>query len=484
MASAAQADVQFEPKITVGVVHTDNLTLASGNEEPQTVYELIPAFKFAQQSPRVTSDANYRVEGYRYREFGANEVYHIVDGNLRFALDPDNFFLDVGASRDQTIRDPAAPVATSLLPITNNRLDRDETHFGPAFTYQLGDTITADGRFRRTRLRYDQSQFGTTAPDVSLDTTTVSFDNYRKEQGFTWAIRYSSDKTDYEAFPSYEYRQATVELGSWLGQRVRVFAAGGKESPWDTPFNAGLADGFWEVGFATRDDQRVTAELATGERSFGTSRRGRLGIKFGHGSVVLEHADAPSTQRFDPYYAGPQILGGTSIGSPGAGVVPAPGFVGIGEPGNLLDVLSRPASAERFRLQSSHATVVFDLQRTTLSVSAFDEAREDRIELDGTSLPAQTQTGVRMSASRRLGPRTNLVLAIENSRGNLSATDRLVLKAASLSANYDVSPRTTLSLAYSYASEKADQIGSGFNYTARNVSLLMTRTFARALRNK
>ncbi|HUQ50747.1 MAG TPA: hypothetical protein VM692_00910, partial [Gammaproteobacteria bacterium] len=268
LAPVAYADLLFEPRVAVGVIHTDNLTLDSGDDpQAETVYEVVPSFRFEQESPRVSSSANYRVEGYRYSSLDADEVYNILYGRLRVEPDPDNFFLDLGASRDQAIRDLTAPIATSNLPISTNRMDRDEAYFGPSFTYPIGDNVTAGGQFRRTRVRYDEPETGFAfARDFDVDTTEFSLDNYQKELGFTWATRYSAEKTEYAFFPSYEYRQAAVEIGAWLGQRVRLFGTKGKESAWDTPFDPSLEDDFWEVGVATRDNDRFTAEVATGER--------------------------------------------------------------------------------------------------------------------------------------------------------------------------------------------------------------------------
>src|SRR4029079_2886994 len=69
-AASAHAELEFVPAISAGVAHTDNLALVSNNKEPQTVYEVIPAFRLSQQSPRVTSSASYRAEGYYYQQRG------------------------------------------------------------------------------------------------------------------------------------------------------------------------------------------------------------------------------------------------------------------------------------------------------------------------------------------------------------------------------------------------------------------------------
>ena len=477
--SAAYAEVNFEPSISVGVARTDNLTLVSEDQEAQTVYEVIPSFKLTQKSPRVAANAFYRPEGYWYSERGAHDVFHVLDGNLRVAPDPDNFFLDLGASREQTIGDPAAAIARSNLPISTNRLNRDQAFFGPSFAYPLGRDVTANGSLRRSWVRYNEPDTTTITTnfgqDYQEDTTSFSLDNYRKGRGFTWATRLGTSKTEYDLYPDYEYRNAAVELGAWAGNHVRVFGSGGKESAWDKPFDPSLADDFWEVGFATRTGQRITAELAAGERSFGSSRRGVLKLTFGHGSVQIEHSDQPTTQTPDRYRT--------------ARIPPAPGVGPSGSSGTQLpvpetpiDLLTQPSSAERYLSRLSRATLSFDLQRTTLLMAAFDESREDRVRLDNTPLPDEDQTGFTLSASHRFGTRTELILAFGKSRSGQFEINGRDLESTTLTANHDLGSRTRLSLEYQHSSEDSHGASSNFDYTAQLVSVFVTRTFNRGVR--
>ncbi len=474
---AAHADVHFEPSISVGVAHTDNLTLVSDNPQPQTVYEVIPSFKLTQKSPRVAANASYRPEGYWYSELGTHDVFHVLDGNLRVAPDPDKFFLDLGASREQTIGDPSAPIARSNLPITTNRLNRDQAFFGPSFVYPLGRDVTANGSLRRTWVRYPEPDTLTTnlAQDYQEDATSFSLDNYRKGQGFTWATRLGSSKTEYDLYPSYEYRNAAVELGAWAGDRVRVFGSGGKESAWDKPFDPTLADGFWEVGFATRTDERISAELAAGERSFGSSRRGVFTFMFGHGMLRLEHSDQPTTQTPDRYRSG------RVPPSPGVGP-PASSGTELPVPETPLDLLTQPASAERYLSRMTRSTLSFDLQHTILLMAAFRESREDRIRLDNTRLPDEHQTGFSTSVSHKFGPRTEVVLGVAKSRSSVTNINRRDLESTTLTANRDLGPRTRLSVEYAYSTEDSGGVSSNFDYTARLISVFVTRTFNHGVR--
>ena len=452
------AGVDFEPRVSFGVSHTDNLTLAADDKESQTVYQLTPSFRFGQESPRVSSNAAYRIEAYDFRERHDSSVFNRVDGNVRVALDPNNFFFDLGASRDQTIVDPEAPIPQSNLPISTNRINRDQGYWGPTFQYSLGANATATGSFRRSIIRYHalDSGVGDYARDFDQDVLAFGFNNYRRQSGFTWAMRYSADRTNYDLFPAYEYRQASVELGSWAGRGVRVFATGGKESPWDMPFDSALEDTFWEIGLSTQQEKRFHVDLATGERSYGRSKRASLDFAFAHGSMQVTYAEQPTTQGRDPY------LGGLLSADAGR------------------DFLTRINSAERFLSKQWRWTMGFNLRRTDFSLSAFDETRADRFRLDGTPLDDESQNGRSLSASLHAGSRTDFVLNLWSvHREFIGTISRTVVdaKAASFRVNYGLGRQTTVSLEYKHSEEDSEENTLRPGYAANEVSVLLTRTF-------
>lgn len=450
------ADVSIEPEIAIGLAHTDNLTLAADDPERQTVYQLFPALALRQESTRLTSDVSVRVEHYRYDERKDGDTYQTVDASSSLALDPDNFFLELAATRQQSIRDPEQPIARSNLAVTTNRTDRDDYYVGPRFQYPFGDNGTLSGSFGRNRTRYDEDDSTTfLIADFETDTATLALDNYRKERGFTWAFRYDTEKTDFGLPVEWEYRQAAVELGSWVGNGLRVFAAGGKESAWDTPLDPSLEDSFWEVGIAKRGGADLLLELAAGERTFGTSRRASLDYTFGRGRTLLRYTEQPTTERRDP--------------SSGLGVSELLG-------GSLGDLLERPGEAQRFLLNRFDWTLSFDLRRTQIALTAFDETREERAGLDGTPLPDEAQKGGSIAVSWALGTRTSVELRAEKARRDFADSGEQDLELASIGAERRLGARTTLGLFLSRAKEEGESTGFS-NYEADLISLLLTRTF-------
>src|SRR5690606_10252516 len=137
---------------------------------------------------RVTTDITYSVEGYYYDQRSDSDVYQNVAAAMTAALDPDNLFLELGGLRDQTIRDPELPIPRSNLPISANRVDRDDFYLGPRFRYPLGGNVTASGSFRRNWVRYDAAESDSLfVRDFETDAYRFAFDNYLRGTGFTWA---------------------------------------------------------------------------------------------------------------------------------------------------------------------------------------------------------------------------------------------------------------------------------------------------------
>src|SRR5690606_5283648 len=121
----AGAAVEFAPTVSVGLGYTDNILLTE-QRESETVYQAIASLDMTQAGARTSTDLDYRVEGFWYDELGDSESYQLLTTVFRAALDPENFFLDVGGNRDYSIRDPEAALPRGRLPISGNRIERDD----------------------------------------------------------------------------------------------------------------------------------------------------------------------------------------------------------------------------------------------------------------------------------------------------------------------------------------------------------------------
>ena len=447
LASAAHA--QFEPEITAGITHTDNVALESDDEDSELIYSLEPTFHFAKEAARLTALVDYRLQALRYRDLGETDVYHQYDASFRAAVIPDNLFFEIGGSRTQSIVDPDATIPLSNLPISSNRQDRDEYYAGPSFQYAFGNNIAATGEYRHTWLEYSEVE----ERGNQQGTASFSLDNYRNEQGLAWALRYNWQRAEYELGIPWEYQRAAAELGFWVGANTRLFAAGGQESAWDQPLDPAMEDGFWEAGFSHQIGERLSAEFAAGERSFGSSWRGDLDFTFRRGAMSLSYSETPTTE-------GRMAFGRGGFDAP---VIPD-------------DFLTDPGSTERFILKRLQWTLDLQLRRSGVSFYVFDDDRTDRTEADGTPVADESQRGANLELRYRLGPRTDLRLnggLLEREREGAGTSELL---RGTFAADYRLGQRTTLTFSYMYAEADGESLFAR-NYVANTVSLFVTRAF-------
>lgn len=443
---------ELESQVTIGVTHTDNIFLAPENEQSEIIYRLEPSVNFSQETSRLTANAHYLLQAFRYQDLSETEIFHQYDADIRVALIPENFYLEVGGSRDQSIRDPDLGIPSSNLPISDNRQDLDEYYAEPSLQYEFGRSISAAGAYRHRWLQYSASD----VQDIEDEDADFSIDNYRNERGFAWALRYNWNRTEYELEIPWEYQSAIAELGFWAGANTRLFVAAGKESAWDQPLDPKLEDDLWEAGFAQRIGEKLSAEFAVGERSFGSSWRGDLELQFNRGSMVFSYAETPTTQGRIRYPL-------DALNDP---EIPPD------------DLLGRPGSTQRFIRNRLQWTLILESRRSGLTFTLYDEERTERTEADGTPLGDEAQRGASLNASFQVGVRTILrvggyLVDREVQSGNASQ-----LLRAWIGGEYRLGNRTTLSLEYDYTEQDAEsQLPIQGEYVANTVSLLLTRTF-------
>jgi hypothetical protein len=445
---------ELTPMIELGVLRTDNVTQATVDPRAETMWQLAPSLTLQQDSSRFKANATYRAELFRYESLGETESFSQFDGEFQAAMVPDRFFFNLGGTRAQTIIDPESNIPLSSFVLSSNRIDLDEYHLGPSFTAPAGASAVVTGDFRRAWYRYDDTPGGG-LNNYTQDRSTVSVNNYRKRDGATWAARFTGEEVDYELQPvPFEYRQAALELGFWFSDTSRLFVTGGKETPWDNPFETSLEDPFWEVG-AARSSDRVTAEVAVGDRSFGSSRRGSLIFKLNRGDsdVRLNYAETPTTSSADRFRVG-----------------------GLIDPTQPYNYLSRPGALERYIQKRGQFELHFDLQRVRLEAVAFDETREDRTDNLGTPLGDESQSGGSLSATWGLGAKLELVLETRLADREFASGEGDDFRVASLGANYELGRRTRLEFNLQHWEQESDQ-NLGFSYKANVLSANVERTF-------
>ncbi|MBT8109708.1 MAG: hypothetical protein KJO27_03180, partial [Gammaproteobacteria bacterium] len=335
------------------------------------------------------------------------------------------------------------------LPFSGNLIDQDEWWFNPRLTRSLGKVVTLDADYRYSKIQFDDSL----TQDNTNHSGNFSLENYNAGQGLSWALRYNWRRSEYEVSRSWENQKATAELGFWVNAKTRVFGAGGKESSWDDPFDPAMDDSFWEAGFAYSPSDKLSAEFAAGERSFGSSWRGRLDYTFRRGSTSLSYDESPTTTAFDR----------------------SGGIRNFLDDAYLDDFLNRPGTAERYISKRLNWNLNLEFRRTGFTLSAFNEERGDRFTADGTPVDDQSQTGVRANFTWQAGVRTQFAVSgslVDQETGVGNKSD---FASVGLDINYRLGTRSDLSLGYSYSEQDPSGINStSREYVANVVSLFFT----------
>ena len=455
VAGAAVAG-EIEPNLSVGVTHTDNVTLVRSAAESADVFLLRPGFTYTKDSSKLTADVAYRMDAYRYQERGKTEIYHALNADLSLGMVPDRLFLDFGGNRSQAILDPEGTIPFDNLALTSNRVDRDDLYVGPSFQVPVGDDVMVNGNLRRTWVRYAAPLPAAGAlTDYESDGVGVSVDNYRKGVGMSWAARYAYQNVDYSAprASPYRYQQAYGELGYWVNPATRLFVSVGRESPWDRPLDSGLSDTFWEAGVARHAGERFQAEIALGNRSFGSSWRGKLDYDFNRGSTALSYNETPTTSANDRFSRG-----------------------GLLDPQEPNDYLFRAGSAERYISKRLQWSLSLKWERYDFAVALFDESRDDRTQVNGAPLADERQSGVNLSAAWRPGRRTELYLRAMRANRSFADGKTSDLAATAAGATYRLGHKMRLSFEIERREQLAAQTAA-LSYRENLASVILTRTF-------
>lgn len=455
IASAAMGG-ELEPQLSVGLIRTDNVTLLPVNPEAATVLLVSPGFTYTQDTGKLVADIAYRMDAYHYQQRGVNRFYNVLDADVEFGLVPERFFLDFGGSRSQGIIDPEGTIPFDNLAISTNQVNRDDYYVGPSFQVPVGDNVLVNGNLRRTWVRYADAllaQLGR-LPDYEIDEAGLSVDNYRKGVGLSWAARYVYQNADYGApLAPFDYRQAYAELGYWVTEGTRLFVVGGLESSWATPLASGLEDSFWEAGVVREFGERFRAEVAVGDRSFGSSGRVDLEYDFGRGSTTFRYNETPTTNANDRFSRG-----------------------GLLEREEPTDYLFRAGSAERYISKRFQWSVDLDFERYDFAFRLFDESRDARTEVNGVPLADEAQWGGDLAASWRLGPRTQLYLRAMRANREFAGGERSDLSADTVGVSYAFRSRVLVALELEQREQTSLQTAAR-NYRAELVSMTVSWTF-------
>lgn len=442
--------VEVSAGITAGASYTDNVYLvASPGETDDVVYSLSPWITLTHLSPALDANIIYQYDWYEYSDLDTTSSFHVGSATFVGKALEEDLTIELGGRRRQVLSDPEDVIPGSRLPLAGGLTDRDELWVYPKFTRSFGRSLTFDTSYRLTEGRYDDPRF----QDDTNQQAMLALDNYRAEQGLTWALRYDGRKTEYNLSPTWERQEALAELGWWLSGKTRIFASGGKESPWDEPTDSKMTESIWEAGLAYASGDKVSAELAYGERSFGSTIRAMLDYAFQSGNVAVTYDEIPTTIGFDTALRQSPAL----------------------NPDGVSDFLTGSGIAESYIRERLALDVGIQLRRLDIGASVFSEDRNNRVRADGSTLSDQKQDGILATLGWQAGARTQVLFTGRVVDREFSNVNKSRFTGFRVDLNYRLGVRSTLTFAYDRAKQEPDDATpAGRAYESNIFSLLFT----------
>ena len=439
------ADWIITPRVSGGVIYTDNIGLDAVNEEDEFITELGLGVSASRSGGSLSANINYSLQGLVYvEESSENEIFHQLNADGSLELSKNRFYIDAVSSVFQQVIDPSLSGNNNNITTNDNRLSVFTVGIGPRWQQRIGNSLAVQASYRASltsELESDSSSTGNSV-DGTQNSFSASIGNVTNGRSLQWTVQYSQSRDD-DDNNTQETRQESVRLNVFypITSFITLIGVVGDE---DNSFSRNANsidpdDSFWEVGARWQATAQNAIELRVGERFFGettTFSWDYQGQRFGS-SVSYSEDIATTTQNL--------LNNGTG----------------------LTRVIGQVSITERFS-----ADINYSLPRSRISVGVFETRNEFQLGLVGDRTRSAT-IGWQWNA----GPRTQLSTALtaqENEFNNqTSESDTL---SFNIQASRQLGPRTTASLGYNYDELESDTAVAN-EYEANTLTLRVNRTF-------
>jgi uncharacterized protein (PEP-CTERM system associated) len=426
----AHAELEMTPRLGLTAVWMDNVDLAQSPTPKQEEYigQITPGLHLEQSGQRVNTYLDYEAQALFYeKNSDRDEIFHHGDLGLSVEAVPDWFFVDVGGRYAQSIVDPAQPANRGNLFGVGNLIDTASATITPALRHTFGKVdLVAD--YTRGFVDYrdtldDGAAIPAQAEDSDNEEANFSLGSSDRGAFVTWLARYRWERVEYDTVLPFEYERADGEIGLRVTNSLRLIGRGGVESdPTQLVATGGLEESFWDAGFSWSRDEGNELRLLVGERFFGTSYEALLRLSGRFLTAEFGYNQDPTTQsqRFALREL-PTAMDPEPVADPVFGRVDAETFLSkrlygeLGLKGRFTEIRLLVTSEEREYVRL--AGIEDRFRSVELSASRRFGARTTG-EIGASVMKADLREGgsfdedlYRISLSRELGQRTELVLA-------------------------------------------------------------------------
>ena len=270
------------PRVSVTETWTDNVRLASENEQADQITEIAPGVTITVAGDRLKAYVNYAL----------NEIYYAQGSSPRRSQNQLNGFgtleavkdwayLDVNAAISQQAISAFGPQSINNSFVNSNQAEVSTYRISPYVRGKLGSWAEYDARYSRTETHSDAVNVSGV---VAVDSTVKFKGGTVRDLG--WSADAGRQQVDYKPGRSIQANRLDLGLSYAIAPQVIVSANVGREADNFTSLEKKSA-GTHGVGASWTPSERTLMSVVLGQRRFGNTH-----------ALNLEHRTAKTAWRY------------------------------------------------------------------------------------------------------------------------------------------------------------------------------------------
>lgn len=483
------------PRLSLGQIYTDNVTLAPAGQKQWGLFsEITPGLSVHGRGGRVSANLDYEMQGFvSVRHRSQDSVYHRLRATSTTELARQWLYLDASAGITQQIISAQGPIALSNIYRSGNRTNVYTYTLSPYLRHNFGGYMNALLRYSYGQALYGKHVAKQVASNARFEKIDAQLGSGFRFGPLQWGL--SFHKADQRRQPAENFRteNALANVSYQLFSTVRLMGQAGYANNHYQTYNRLLVNGtYWGVGLGWTPDRYFSVSALKGNRfetatvtvapsprtSLSVTYRDRpvglnpgkvwsgvFGLHTRHTSWAASYTEDTTTVQElalqqAAFFTTVDPLTGKQVPNPATGL-PTVYYYLIPYYSLTNDVLVRKTASASFGYQDAF---------TGLRLTGFDQRINYQI-----SGEHQRINGVDGSWSWRFGTRTSSVLTTgwrNNDYSSIQGTSTLWYVQESIIRR--IAPRLTSTLSYRHISEGR---GLGLGYDANELNFVLTMYF-------
>lgn len=296
---AYAADWEVVRSISAAETYTDNVRLASDNEDKQSdlVTQIEPGIVVKGTGRHGVASLNYSAQGRIYKEQeSSNRIDHRLLSSAKVVLLPKHVFLDATGTISQELISPNGQLALQNIASTENKSTVTTASISPYLLMPLGNNTRAELRYKHGEVIYEKE----TLADAQSDEGTMAINGDLFSEQMLWSLLYQNSRIGYANSDIDQISQiASAGLRYSITSTVSGYGEVGYEERGgiNWPGQDSPSGKTWKLGMAWNPSETTTLEADYGRRFFGVTKGLKLTYTAPHSSWHATYLEELSTQQ-------------------------------------------------------------------------------------------------------------------------------------------------------------------------------------------